>query len=71
MSKRILVSDDGMVLTDGVIYGMHISLGVDRDPSEFWQITQSEYEAILSEEEAEQATEADYQAALQEFGVEV
>ena len=70
MEKQILIADAGMVLTDGEVYGTHISLGIDRDPSEFYQITQAEYEEILNTEE-EPVTEEDYQSALAEFGVKV
>lgn len=73
MEKQILIADEGMVLTDGEVYGTRISLGVGRYPAEFYQITKAEYDKIMEYEtsEADEATEADYQAALQEFGVEV
>lgn len=70
MEKQILIADDGMILTDGSLYGKRISIGVDRDPSEFWQITQAEYDAIMEAEE-EPATEEDYQSALSKFGVKL
>lgn len=70
MEKQILIADNGMILTDGQCYGKRISLGVNRDPSEFWQITEAEYDAIMEAEE-EPATEEDYQSALVEFGVKV
>ena len=45
-----------------------IHLGADRSSSEFWQITEEEYFAIVEDEEA---SEEDYQIALAEFGVKV
>lgn len=50
MAKQILIASDGMILTDGVTYGRRISLGVERDPSEFYEISLEEYDAIMEEE---------------------
>lgn len=47
MEKQILIAEEGMILTDGECYGKRISLGVNRDPSEFWQITKEEYDKIM------------------------
>ncbi|MBO5842564.1 MAG: hypothetical protein J6R46_06160 [Clostridia bacterium] len=72
MAKEILTASDGMVLTDGDVYGTRISLAIDRDPAEFYEITREEYEAIMAEEmDGDRATAADYEAALAEFGVDV
>lgn len=72
MEKVILKASDGMVLTDGVVYGVEISLAVNRNPDDFYEITREEYDAIMASEEAtEEATDEDYQSALAEFGVDV
>ena len=68
MGRVILEASPGMVLTDGVLYGERITLGEERSASDFHEITRAEYEAIV---ESEEATEADYQAALAEFGVKI
>lgn len=52
MEKVILKARDGMVLTDGSVYGVEVSLAVNRDPSEFYEITRAEYESILEAENA-------------------
>lgn len=45
-----LTASDGHVLTDGEVYSKEIYLGVN-DKSENWhEITDAEYEVILSEE---------------------
>ena len=48
-----LDAEDGMILTDGEIYGRTIFLGRDREVSEFYEITQEEYNTIMKEEESE------------------
>ena len=67
MSKTINASE-GMILTDGTTYGTTIYLGEGVDASSFYEITLAEYEAMF---EGEEATEADYIAALGEFGVKI
>ena len=68
MDRIVLTATDGMVLTDGTVYGVRITLGENREPSEFREITHAEYDAIVASEEA---TDEDYQSALSEFGVDV
>ena len=52
MKERvILYAEEGMVLTDGEIYGKTIYLADDKDKSSFTEITDEEYEKILAETE--------------------
>lgn len=64
--RKILYADEGMVLTDGTIYGSIIYLAEGADETAFYQITEEEYNEITSSEQAE---EADYIEALERFGV--
>lgn len=64
----VLTADDGMKLTNGEAVGATVCLGV-KDSADNWQeVTEAEAEAMLAQTQ-EEATEADYQAALSEFGV--
>ena len=47
-----IVADDGMILTDGEAYGKVIFLGADRNPDEFYEITEDEYKKTVEIEEA-------------------
>jgi hypothetical protein len=51
MKKMItLYADEGKVLTNGEVYGTTISLAEGIDGSEFYEITEAEYETILNEQ---------------------
>lgn len=52
-TRTVLYADEGMILTDGNIYGRQIFLAEDSDASCFREITQEEYEQILKESEPE------------------
>ena len=69
--ERTLTATDGHILTNGEIYGTTIFLGEGVDASRFHEITREEYEAMneLQEPSEDDATEADYIAALGEMGV--
>lgn len=48
-TRQILYAEEGMVLTDGTVYGKVVYLAEDANASDFREITDAEYEAILSE----------------------
>lgn len=52
MTKRIvLYADDGMVLTDGNIYGTQIFLEEGLSGADFHEISMDEYKSLFPEEE--------------------
>lgn len=52
MKERIVIyADEGKVLTDGNIYGKQIFLADGVDASDFHEITEAEYNAIMEKEE--------------------
>lgn len=67
MERTVLYADEGMVLTNGTDYGRVIYLAIGADASEYYQITDAEYEAIVTSQIAE---EEDYMLSLERFGVE-
>lgn len=51
MSRKIITASEGMILTNGTLYGRRIALG-DWDSAEnYHEITIEEYERILAEQE--------------------
>lgn len=70
---RVINASEGYILTNGEIYGKIIYLADGMDESIFYEITEEEYNAIVSDNELteDDATEADYIAALGEMGVKV
>lgn len=66
--RKILRAEEGMVLTDGNVYGTIIYLAEGRDGSDFTAITKEEYNARMASPEA---GEYDYRASLQKLGVKV
>lgn len=72
--RKVITSTEGHILTNGEIYGKVIYLAEGMDGADFYEITRDEYNAILEDEgshEADEATEADYQNALKEMGVQI
>ena len=66
----VLLADEGMMLTDNSSFGTIVHLGKEDDGAAWYEITAEEAEKRMNEEPAEdEATEADYQAALREMGV--
>lgn len=49
--RTVLYADEGKVLTDGNVYGKQMFLADGVDASAFHEITEAEYEAIVSAEE--------------------
>ena len=45
--RNILYAEEGKVLTDGEIYGRQIFLAEGKNPSEFYEITEKEYNEVL------------------------
>ena len=46
-----LTASEGHVLTDGETYSKEVYLGINDSPDNWHEITDAEYEVILSEEE--------------------
>jgi len=68
----VLLADEGMMLTDDSSFGTTVRLGKDDDGAKWYEITAEEAEKRMNDEPTEDtATEADYQAALREMGVNV
>lgn len=51
-SYRELYADDGMILTNGEIFGAVVSLAKNDEPERWREITIEEYETMLAETEA-------------------
>ena len=69
----VLLADEGMMLTDDSSFGTTVRLGKGDDGARWYEITEEEAERRMNEDipPADEATEADYQAALREMGVNV
>jgi hypothetical protein len=50
MERKILTAHEGMILTNGEIYGTQIFLAEGVDASAFYEITREEYEKIMAAE---------------------
>ena len=51
MKRKILKASDGMILTNGEIFGKTIYLADGEDEKSFYEISQEEYEKKFTEEE--------------------
>lgn len=65
-SRKSIKATDGKILTNGEIFGRTIILAEALNESDFYEITEEEFETLQMGEEAE--TE-DYQEALEKLGV--
>lgn len=59
MERQILIANDGMVLTNGEIYGKEIYLADGMSADMFCEITQAEYDEIMAMDEIDQSEEAE------------
>lgn len=64
----VLLADEGMMLTDNSSFGTTVRLGKGDDGAKWYEITAEEADKRMQEGDA---TEADYQAALRDMGVDV
>lgn len=59
-TRKVLYADEGMVLTNGEVYGKIIYLAEGAEESSYAEITEAEYEEILKkQEEATNENESD------------
>ena len=71
MKRQILIANDGMVLTNGEIYGKEIYLADGMSADMFHEITQAEYDELMAQDETDVLAEnADMKSALNLLGVE-
>ena len=77
--RKPLIATQGHVLTDGTTYRKIRYLAEGTSESDFYEITDEEYNAILAKQESSEdndefeggVTEADYQSALEKMGVKL
>lgn len=51
--NKVIYADEGKILTNGEIYGRSIFLAVGLSETDFYEITEEEYEKIMEERETE------------------
>lgn len=51
--RKVIYANDGKILTNGEIYGKVLYLADGVKETDFYEITQAEYEAILAEQDQE------------------
>ena len=50
-TRTVIYAEDGKILTNGTVYGRKIFLAEGESPYTFYEIPESEYNAILEEQE--------------------
>lgn len=53
MELNKITANEGMILTNGEVYGKSISLGVNDSIDNWWEITEDEYNKIANLQEPE------------------
>ncbi len=74
MERTVIKASEGMILTNGELFGREIFLAEGMDANAFTEITEAQYAEIMAEDDPlaeDSATAADYRAALRELGVNV
>lgn len=56
-TDNILIASDGMYLTNGETYAKRVYLAVTASPDDWWEVTDTEAEAAMTELTAEEALE--------------
>lgn len=51
VTRTVLIADEGMVLTDGKVYGKKVYLEVGADSFVWREISEEEYEAAMAKSE--------------------
>ena len=59
-----LKAKEGMILTNGEVYGKSISLGVNDSIDNWWKITEGEYAEIVASQEIENEILAEQEEVL-------
>ena len=62
ITRTKIIASEGMVLTNGEIYGTVIFLADLQSPYDFHEITEAEYQQILAEQEANDLPEYNHGA---------
>jgi hypothetical protein len=72
MERTVLYANEGMVLTNGEVFGKVVFLADGESAETYTEITDAEYlQMVESGSFGNEATKTDYQAALAEFGVKL
>lgn len=50
--RETLIAEDGKIYTNGTDYGRVISLAIDANSDDYYEITEEEYNQILASKEA-------------------